>query len=97
MAFEVILFCFIWLASERPPPDERGVALYFGQTAAEDHLAGDPPHFPEIYGESCESAEDELVEGKVIVADQSHLLTGNKTGGGESFQQFRQPPVQAGS
>ena len=55
MAFEVILFCFIWLASESPPPDERGVALYFGQTAAEDHLAGDPTHLLEIYGESPET------------------------------------------
>ena len=55
MAFEVILFCFIWLASEGPPPDERGVALYFGQTAAQDHFSGDPPHFPEIHGESPEA------------------------------------------
>ena len=73
------------------------MALDFRQRAAQDHLAGDPSHFPEIYGEGGKSAKDELIERKVIVTDQSDLLSWREPRCGESFQQFRQLSVKAGA
>ena len=51
-----------------------------------DHLAGEAAHFAEIDGEGSEAAEDELVEGEIVITDKPYVFPGNEAGGRYGFQ-----------
>ena len=71
--------------------------MNFGQLPGENHPGSCSSHLKEIRRQGGQTAEYELVERKVIVADKTYILAYGQAGIGHIPDQFRQFSVKAAS